>query len=299
MTNINSLSLKMIEALDKLVSSTKGEDGKIQFASRDLHLSGRDDAHHVTHVLSDEALAVGMIINWYPHLPVSLIRIMDFVLHDSIKGQDAVDAYALLLRTLVTNVRNEYPHALIEIVEPEQAAALAACDLRRVGFGVCAWLHDYAGGPLPSVESLRAYPSAGIELNDASLMIAHDFHICAKLIASDVADVARNQLAAEKHPVLYRNSLLGYATTNSNYFDLDNSCFPIPAQLPAWPAVTATTTAAYRDGPLDMVVACAVRSIGGVPAKVVNNAVREEFARLSHVYANIKGLSVQLELMES
>lgn len=26
--NINALSLKMIEALDKLVSSTKGEDGK-------------------------------------------------------------------------------------------------------------------------------------------------------------------------------------------------------------------------------------------------------------------------------
>ena len=99
--------------------------------------------------------------------------------------------------------------------------------------------------------------------------------------------------------MLYRNSLLGFATTNSNYFDLDDSCFPIPAQLPAWPAITATTTAAYRDGPLDMVVACAVRSIGGVPAKVVNNAVREEFARLSHVYAEIKGLSVQLELMES
>lgn len=39
--NINSLSLKMIEALDKLVSSTKDEDGKIQFASRDLHLSIR------------------------------------------------------------------------------------------------------------------------------------------------------------------------------------------------------------------------------------------------------------------
>ena len=34
-------------------------------------------------------------------------------------------------------------------------------------------------------------------------------------------------------------------------------------------------------------------------AKLVNNAVREEFARLSHVYANIKGLSVHLELMES
>ena len=47
----------MIEALDKLVSSTKDEDGKIQFASRDLHLSDRDAAHHVTHVLSDEAQA--------------------------------------------------------------------------------------------------------------------------------------------------------------------------------------------------------------------------------------------------
>lgn len=44
MKNINSLSLKMIEALDKLVSSTKDEDGKIQFASRDLHLSDRDAA---------------------------------------------------------------------------------------------------------------------------------------------------------------------------------------------------------------------------------------------------------------
>lgn len=299
MKNINSLSLKMIEALDKLVSSTKDEDGKIQFASRDLHLSDRDAAHHVTHVLSDEALAVGMIIDWYPHLPVSKIRIMDFVLSDSIKGKDTSDAYALLLRNLVTDVRNEYPHAIIEIVEPELEAVLAACDLRRAGFGGSAWLHDYAGGPLPSVEALRKFPSVGIQFNDTSLMIAHDFHICAKLIASDVADVARNQLAAEKNPVLYRNSLLGFATTNSNYFDLDDSCFPIPAQLPAWPAITATTTAAYRDGPLDMVVACAVRSIGGVPAKVVNNAVREEFARLSHVYAEIKGLSVQLELMES
>lgn len=297
--NINALSLKMIEALDKLVESTKGEDGKIKFASRDLHLSDRTDAHHVTYILSDESLAVGMIIDWYPHLPVSMFRIMDFVLHDSIKGQDAVDAYKTLLTTLVTDVRNEYPHAIIEIVEPEQAAALAACDLRSAGFGVCAWLHDYAGGPLPSVESLRKYPSAGIELNDAALMIAHDFRVCATLIASDIADIARNQFAAEKSPVLYRNSLLGSATANSNYFDLDSSCFPIAAQLPAWPAVTATTTAAYRDGPLDMVVACAVRSIEGVPAKVVNKVVREEFARLSHVYANIKGLTVQLEMMES
>ena len=72
MKNINSLSLKMIEALDKLVSSTKGEDGKIQFASRDLHLSDRDAAHHVTHVLSDEALAVGMI-----GFPPDLDRMLD------------------------------------------------------------------------------------------------------------------------------------------------------------------------------------------------------------------------------
>lgn len=34
MKNINSLSLKMIEALDKLVSSTKGEDGKRKSVTR-------------------------------------------------------------------------------------------------------------------------------------------------------------------------------------------------------------------------------------------------------------------------
>lgn len=299
MKKINSLSLKMLEAMDALVSSTKDEEGKIKFESRDLHLSDCTGPHHVTHILTDESLSVGMIIDWYPHLPVSKFRIMDFVLHDSIKGQDMEEAYATLLRNLVTEVRNEYPHALIEIVDPEPVAALVACDLRRAGFGVSAWLHDYAGGPLPSAAALRKYPSGGIELNDASLMIAHDFHICAKLIASDIADIARHQMAAEQSPVLYRNSLIGYATSHGGYFDLDGSCYPTPAQLPAWPAITATTTAAYRDGPRDMVVASAVRSIGGVPAKLVNNVVREEFAKLSHFYSEIKGLEVQLELMES
>lgn len=36
--NINSLSLKMIEALDKLVESTKGEDGKIKGLTVQLEL---------------------------------------------------------------------------------------------------------------------------------------------------------------------------------------------------------------------------------------------------------------------